>query len=191
MSDPWTTVAALEAAIRYGGSGLADVPDLVVEVIDGKLWRQFRSPKGDEDNPTFEAFVAAPNPGGLGATVEMLKALCHRRRDVLDKIDSAVQGEHGGDRRSEDFNVDNIHVERPSGTSESVAVRRLRKQRPDLHAKYLTGELTAHAAAIQAGFRPKTFTVRDDDPAAIARTLRRQLKPDVLAAVTQLLSEEK
>jgi hypothetical protein len=189
MTDSWTTVAALESAIRYGGSGLTDVPDLVVKVIDGELWRQFKSPKGQENHPTFEAFVAAPNPGGLGATVDMLKDLCHRRKDVLDRIDEALQEQKRPGARTD--LVDNVHkVERPSGNSESAALRRLRKDRPDLHARVLAGELTAHAAAIEAGFRKRTTTIRTDDPESIAATLRRQLDPDVLTHVTKLLTEE-
>jgi hypothetical protein len=89
--------------------------------------------------------------------------------------------------------VDNIHgstIERPSGTSEAATVRRLRKDRPDLHAKYLANELSAHAAAVQAGFRPKTFTVRADKPDSIVATLRRQLDPEVLALVAKYLAEE-
>lgn len=42
---------------------------------------------------------------------------------------------------------------RPAGTSADAALRRLRKDRPDLHARVLDGELSAHAAMIEAGFR--------------------------------------
>lgn len=192
MTDPWTTVAALESAIRYGGSGLADVPDLVIKVIDGELWREFKSPRGQEKHPSFEAFVKAPNPGGLGATVELLQDLCRRRKDVLDKIDSATQRKHGGDHKSEDYRIkiDNIQLDKaPSGTSESAALRRLRKDRPDLHARVLDGELSANAAAVEAGFRKRTITVRTDDPAKIAATLRRNLEPWTLYNVLKLLTE--
>ena len=89
-------------------------------------------------------------------------------------------------------NVDNIHVDqRPSGTSESAALRRLRKDRPDLHAQVLSGEVSAHAASVEAGFRPKRFTVPNaNNPASIVSTLRRQLDPETLAMVTKLLAEE-
>jgi hypothetical protein len=76
--------------------------------------------------------------------------------ELLEMFDVEVQGSHGGDRRSEATNVDNIHVEeRPSGTSRQAAVRRLRKDRPDLLEKVRAGELSAHAAAIEAGFRKR------------------------------------
>jgi hypothetical protein len=49
---------------------------------------------------------------------------------------------------------------RPSGTSAAAALRRLERQRPDLLDKVLTGEMSAHAAAIEAGFRkPRQTTL--------------------------------
>jgi hypothetical protein len=35
-------------------------------------------------------------------------------------------------------------------------MRRLRKDRPDIHARVLAGELTPHAGMIEAGLRKKT-----------------------------------
>lgn len=186
MSDPWSVVAALGSAIRYGGSSLADVPVLVIKVVDGDLWKKFRSPAGIEEHRSFEEFVQKPSPGGLGATVPMLKDFCRSDKAALDAIDRAVQGRQG--RRSD--LVDNINeVDRPTGTSESAALRRLRKDRPDLHSQVLNGELSAHAAAVQANFRPRTFTVRADKPELIVGTLRRQLDPKVLAIVAKMLAE--
>ena len=43
--------------------------------------------------------------------------------------------------------------ERPSGTSSEYALRRLRKDRPDIHARVLAGELTPHGGMVEAGFR--------------------------------------
>lgn len=186
MSDPWSTVAALGSAIRYGGSSLADVPVLVIKVVDGDLWRKFRSPAGIEEHRSFEEFVRKPNPGGLGTTIKFLKDLCRSNTLALNAIERATERGPGGDKRSESYRktiVDNIHVGRPDGTSKSAALRRLRKERPDLHAQVLANELSAHGAAVKAGFRPKTFTVRADDPEKIAATLRRQLPEDILKQV--------
>jgi hypothetical protein len=40
---------------------------------------------------------------------------------------------------------------------------------------------------VEAGFRPRTFTVRGTDPESVVTTLRRQLPPEVLAAVVERL----
>jgi hypothetical protein len=62
---------------------------------------------------------------------------------------------------------------RPEGNSRDKALRRLRDHRPDLHAQVLANELSAHAAMVEAGFRPRTFTVPDNIDAA-APILRRR-----------------
>ena len=45
--------------------------------------------------------------------------------------------------------------DRPSGNSRAAALRRLRKDRPDIHARVLAGELSPHAGMIEAGFRKR------------------------------------
>lgn len=190
MSDPWSTVAALAAAVKYGGSSLEDVPVLVVRIVDQDLWRKFKSPAGECEYDSFEEFAAAHPPKGLGSSVATLKDLCRSNKHALDAIDRAVQQPPGGDKRSESYRkntVDNVNSERPTGNSESAALRRLRKDRPDLHAAVLREELSAHAAATKAGFRKHQFTVIVSNPEKIAATLRRQLPEDVLKRVVNIL----
>jgi hypothetical protein len=42
---------------------------------------------------------------------------------------------------------------RPAGNTRAYALRRLREQRPDIHARVLTGELSPHAGMVEADFR--------------------------------------
>ena len=107
-----------------------------------------------------------------------------------DKRDQEQQQPHGGDRRSSDFNVDNVHVERPSGNGQSAALRRLRKDAPELHAEVLAGHISPHAAMIRAGFRRRTGTVRYDDAESAARTLRKHMPREALARLAELLTKE-
>jgi hypothetical protein len=62
-------------------------------------------------------------------------------------------------------------------------LRRLRKDRPDLHARVLADELSAHAAAVEAGFRPRTITLRLTTPQSIATALRRNIPAQLLDKV--------
>jgi hypothetical protein len=62
---------------------------------------------------------------------------------------------------------------RPKGNSRDRALRQLRDHRPDLHARVIADELSAHKAMIEAGFRKRTFTVPDDIDAP-AEALKRQ-----------------
>lgn len=76
--------------------------------------------------------------------------------------ESAGEGEASGEDA-----IDNIHGilpdtapkkpngRNPTGTSREAALRRLRKDRPDLYERVKSQELSAHAASIEAGFRKK------------------------------------
>lgn len=214
--QPATAVAALARFIDQGESGLSHIPDLLAEVLTGRYWEtgywDFLHDKQVHPK-SFLEFVTAEPMEGLGTTVEFLrKNIPHELKSALDEVLQRPPGnptgrnqysgtvfeqlgdEHwciDGCNECEGGNVDNVHnSERPTGNSESTALRRLRKDRPDLHAQVLNGELSAHAAAVQAGFRPKTCTIRTDKPESIVATLRRQLAPETLAMVTKLLAEE-
>ncbi len=81
-----------------------------------------------------------------------LQQLCQDRPDVLDLIDQARQrGEVKGKRNDLVYNVHDV-AERPAGNSTEAALRRLRKDRPDLHQRVVAGELSANAAMIAAGY---------------------------------------
>ena len=73
--------------------------------------------------------------------------------------------------------VDNIN-KRPDGTSKDATLRRLRKDYPELHKRVLAGELSANAAALEAGFRRPSVQITDADPAAAAERIRKKLGDD-------------
>jgi hypothetical protein len=61
--------------------------------------------------------------------------------------------------------------QRPTGTSQSAALRRLRKDRPDLLELVLNGDMSAHGAMVKAGFRPKLFQAPWDPDKIVAKLL--------------------
>lgn len=185
-------VEALGSSLRRTGNGLEAVPGLVKEVLREEAWREFITPRGEVvQHKRFIDFVTTPPTKGLGASVDLLTRLVASDPETADLLDQALQGKHGGDRTSEcTSNVDVINVARPTGTSKSAALRRLRKDKPDLHAEVLAGRLSAHAAMVQAGFRPKTVSVPVSQPDSVAAALRRHLSPDDIARLIKLLLEE-
>jgi len=188
LVDNGAVIAALGSAVAHGNENVAQIPALLVQIVDDDRWRHFITKMGEEvQYERFADFAATPPTAGLGIAIEVLRRLVQDDPIAVDALDRATQRKHGGDRS----NVDNVNVDRPTGNSEAATVRRLRKDRPDLHAQYLANEISANAAAILAGFRPKTFTVRADKPESIAATLRRQLSPEVLALVAKMLSEDR
>ncbi len=55
---------------------------------------------------------------------------------------------------------------RPTGTTAQQAIRRLRKDRPDLHAGVIAGRKSPHGAMVEAGFRRKTDAIRSGTSSA-------------------------
>lgn len=157
-------------------------------VLEDELWREFLTPNGNRMvNGSFAEFVTAPMWQGLDSTIETVRTIAGGDIELLDLLDQALQQEPGNptgrNQHSPDRgNVNNVNSssQRPVGNTETAALRRLRKDQPDLHAQVLAGELSAHAAMVQAGYRPRTITIRTDNAASIARTLRKHLTPDVL-----------
>ncbi len=54
-----------------------------------------------------------------------------------------MQGQHGGDHKSDNIKVANSNLDRkPTGTTRQHALRKLRKDSPTLHAEVLAGKLS-------------------------------------------------
>jgi len=73
----------------------------------------------------------------IGAALEQLHGICRGDHEALDAIDTVTQNAVGTNQH-----VDNVNslTDRPDGNSSAQAMRRLRKDRPGLHAEVLAGE---------------------------------------------------
>jgi hypothetical protein len=172
------------SAIHHGTESLEVIPKLLRQLLEAEAWREFRTKLGDDvRHERFAEFVATPPLKGLGTTIEFVRQLIAKDPVALDLLDQATQNRHGGDHS----NVDNVPVARPTGNSAEKALRRLRKDRPDLHAQVLAGSLSPHGAMVEAGFRRRTITVSVTSPEGIASTLRRHLDHEALLKLAALL----
>ena len=65
-------------------------------------------------------------------------------------------------------------------------LRRCARQRPDLLERFEAGELSANAAALEAGFRRPSVQITDrTDPAAAAARIREKLGEEFLQALVR------
>jgi len=191
VADNWEIVQDAILAFNMHVPDMAVCREKLFLLLSSEAWSDYSPPIGEECKPSsFAEWVSAKVPRGLDTTVKNLQDIAQGDENLRVLLDKTIQEKHGGDRRSGDFKFNNIQLETPVGTSELAGRRRLRKDRPDLDALVDSGQLSTHAAMVQAGFRPKTFTVRADRPESIVGTLRRQLAPETLALVIKLLSEE-
>ena len=178
-------VESLGSAIRSGEHGLSTVPDLLKRILREGSWREFTTRRGEHvEHDRFERFVVTPPLQGIGATVDLVRQVIAHDTEAVDLLDQVLQGVQG--KRS-DLGNNIPEVGRPEGTSKAKALRRLRKDAPELHTKVIAGDLSAHAAMVQAGFRPRTATVPIEDTERLAAALRRHLDADQLARLIALL----
>jgi len=172
------------ALLRDEAHAFSTGPALLRRILEQEAWREFTTKRGDLVRPrSFAEFVTTKPLKGLGADLSLVRRVASADAVTLDLLDQAMQRSHGGDRS----NCDNVPLA-PSGNSATKALRRLRKDAPELHAEVLAGRLSAHAAMLQAGLRVRTFSVRQDVTSA-ARSLRRNFSSDQLQELARLLAE--
>jgi hypothetical protein len=183
-------VQHLQQRWSEGALDLQAVERLLGEVIQSGAWQSFHTPNGVPVQPaSFKDFITAEPFQGLGATEKKIADLLGDDNTAVVKMRKLLKRQ--GDRTDLANNVSEVkgrNVEH--GNRRDYTLDRLQRDAPELFDAVHRKELSPNAAAIKAGFRPKTFTVRADRPESIARTLRRQLDPEVLALVAKLLSEE-
>jgi pyruvate/2-oxoglutarate dehydrogenase complex dihydrolipoamide acyltransferase (E2) component len=98
---------------------------------------------GKPKQPTTTALQSATDP---------LQRLCYEDREALDLLDQATQEEPGNRTGANQYTVNSGTVknlnsssleERPAGTTRTYALRKLRKDRPDLHEQEAPGAAVA------------------------------------------------
>jgi hypothetical protein len=72
----------------------------------------------------------------------------------------------------------------------TYALQRLKRDRPDIADKVVRGELSANAAAIEAGFRPRKVSINMEDAHSAARSLLRHMDAETLNELVHLLAQE-
>jgi hypothetical protein len=174
---------SLGSALRSGDHALGTVPALLKRVLADETWREFITKRGEHvQHERFADFVTTKPLGGLGSDVPLVQRIVADDNETLDLLDRALQNPVGTN-----VPIDNINTSKADGTSRSQALRRLRKDAPELHSEVLAGHLSAHSAMVRAGFRPKTVAVPVTRPEAVARSLLKYMSADDIAQLVALL----
>lgn len=165
---------------------------LLADAVEIKAWERLPA-------KTFLAFITEPYPRGIGTTqdtIETMMRLKHRHEGMDPAVDArmaslreevrnllnAPQPVKGTNQHT--YASDNVRSS--FGNDPDYALRRLKRDEPELAQRVLKGEISAHAAAVQAGFRPRTITV-PLDPEKMARAIRRRLSDDELDVLLKAL----
>jgi len=171
----------------HGGQRLHMLlPKMVARIIKEELWK---AEKDRQRVPfkSFRAFVEHPLSEGLELPYEKLQQYCDDHEEATRLLKAAnPQALALGDNQHSvgyDIVIPSVSGGKSGGNSPDYALRRLKRDRPDLAEKVIMGEMSAHAAAVEAGFRNKTVSVRADDAARAAKTLRKHYTLAELSAV--------
>ena len=115
--------------------------------------------------------------------VRMAAAVLEAAGKNLSKaeVDHAIELKSmGGDRRSEEFQPNNISL-KSHGTSADYIKARLRRDHPEIAEELQQGKhRSARAAGIAAGFIKDVPTIRMADPVKAAKLVHARLDPDFL-----------
>lgn len=197
-SEAWPVVQEAILVFRANVPDMAKARQALAEVLKTGAWRSYDSPTGAKCSyDDFAAWVAAPVPLGLHTTIDNLWEIAKGDKGLLDAIDTALaEGKRQGSRRDLVNNINEV-TERPQGTTKRQALRKLRteadrgnEKAAELHADVLADRITAHAAMVQAGFRPKTISVPISKPERVAAYLRKHMPREALVRLVELLNEQ-
>jgi hypothetical protein len=166
------TVRYLKAHVRHVDEQWRQAEQVLDELVRAQAWR------------------VIPPGKPYGTLNKMLKAevgLDSRAiKNAIQGAELAARGANIQEGQKGFQRSDNItSLER--GTSEAYTIRRLRRDRPDLAERVEHDGLSANAAAIEAGFRPKTVSVPITRPDAVARALLKYMTADDIAKLIAVL----
>ncbi len=193
----YRVISSARLAVRDGMGGLHGVPALLKRILKEEMWRDFVVAETGQVQryDRFVDFISTPPLEGLGTDLKTVTKLCEDDPEALELLTNETVNEWGGDRKSETArikvsirNLDGGGTNKPVGTTRRYSLRKLAADAPMLHTRVLAGELSPHAAMVEAGFRDRTISIPVDAEKA-ARAIRRHFTPDQIAALVDLLTE--
>jgi len=150
LRDKGLLVEGLWHAVDDAANNLEAVPRSVKRVIETEAWRKREHRGRVFEHATFLDFVTTSPLAGCGWKPEKVEALLKDEPEVLALWRKATTGHRGKPRKE---NSSNRTIKPTRGTTRAYTLDRLKREQPDLFDRVCAGELTANAAAIEAGWR--------------------------------------
>lgn len=180
----WAETVAANAR-RYAGFTEKDVRPLVEryrQLCDHEAWELWYPSQLEARERFFRDVLGyeAEFLDMMSKGVEILDGHGHQGPVPQQAAEMAVLADRGRPRKGSNpiFNP---------GRGSTYDVRRLRRDRPDLAERVERREMSANAAAIEAGFRPKKISVPVTRPEAVARSLLKYMSADDIAKLVATL----
>ena len=183
---PHDLVQSLQQTIGHGGEQVFDVAPIVLRrVIEDRLWAQRKDRDGNLF-PSFEAFVTHILWQGLESNIDELLLYCRKHPEVAELIRREVGAAEEQPRTATGKFTRSDNVKTDGGNNPTYALRRLKRDHPELAERVVSGEMSAHAAACEAGFRRRTIAVPSDLDGAVSALVKRFGFTQVREAIARL-----
>lgn len=131
-------------------------------IITREEWRRWRWIDQEFECSSLRECLLRKPPNGIGADLDLLKRLIFDDKLALDMLDEALRNDPGRPPDLFDKILYNVQDNpAPTGNRTEAMLRRLRKEAEadprvaEIRDRVLAGEISAHAGAIEAGFRKK------------------------------------
>lgn len=182
-------VDSLGSALRSGEHGLSTVPALLRRVLEEDSWREFVTKRGEHvQHERWEDFVTTQPLAGLGASMDLVDRIVGKDDPELLRLLRKAKAKKPGRPSRETANgEDSTPITKGEGSD--LTADRLARDAPEEYEAVQTGEKSIHRAAVDAGIRKRRVSVRTDNPDSAAKSLRKNMSPDDLAALARLLME--
>jgi hypothetical protein len=152
-------VRTLSSRMFHGGHALKEIPGSLKEILGQNRWNRPMWPERVDAKTgevyrfeRFEDFVKAEPVAGLGADLAKLEAICQDDADALVMLRKALVKPVGTNQHTKGGDNVTPH-EDGRGNSLAYTLSRLQQHRPDLYERVKARQMTANAAAKEAGFR--------------------------------------
>lgn len=169
MREAQSATEGLFSAMERGLRGIDGVPRAIRKILRRGYWRRRIVHGKVYTNTSFADYITKMPHQGIGQDPMQIRRLLWREPRILAMFERAMAGPHGGARTRQSPPLKSDNVTPPSslksdnvtqsqrGNSRAYTLRRLQIDRPDLFLRIERGEMSAHQAAKEAGYR-KTLT---------------------------------
>lgn len=141
------------SALSHGETNLSIFPKLLRRIIAEEAWKTRRVPgKGMIEMQSLRELVTTPPIIGWGEDPAKIEAVIRDDAEVLAMWREAMKGKAGRPKRELETHRNPTQYKTPD-RGRAYDLSRLRREAPELFERVKAGEMSANAAAIEAGFR--------------------------------------
>lgn len=165
---------------------LSELPATLKEIIKTKAWQRWRWVGSSFAQNSLGGYLTTPPPNGVGIEIDTVWKLVADDPEALELLREEVVPPVGTNQHTDEGH-DNVmtHEKAKQGNSLGYTLERLKREHPKLFERVKAKELSANAAAIEAGFRKRP--VPFDQIKKLIAKLRPELTDEQREELRQML----